>query len=427
MSEPNGSRLPAHGQDLACAGRLSRVAFFNPFRPAYVEDPYPALARLRAEAPVHWSPELDAWILTRYADCLEVLQNDESFSSDPARAGGTFGETISARRAIVPLGKAPIMGNSDPPVHDQLRAIVNRCFTPRVMDAAREAVRINVEALIADGEEGASFDVMRGLAEPLAVSTVLRHLGIPPDGWERVRGWSLAMMRVRAEGQDSGLFRAAEEARGEMLDYLARLAEMRAKSGNDRPGDVLDALLEAADAEAIDADELLMMLLHISLAGNGPTAMAVGNAVRALGESPEQLKWLTQNLESLPAAVEELLRFDPSTHFVARFAVTDTTVGGRTIRKGQQVHVMVGAANRDPERFADPDVLDLTRSENRHLTFGYGIHFCLGAPLARIELENALKGVLERFGTYEVVSADRGGTYQLRGLTRLEIRRRDSE
>jgi cytochrome P450 len=313
------------------------------------------------------------------------------------------------------------MGNSDPPVHGQLRSIVNRCFTPRVMDAVRESVRTNVEALLESGSQGEAFDVMPGLAEPLAVSTVLQHLGIPPEGWERVRQWSLAMMRVRAEDEDARVFGAAEEARGEMLDYLAQVAQLRGQADEER-NDVLTAVLDATDAEAIDPDQLLMMLIHISLAGNGPTAMAIGNAVKALGETPGQLNWLLEHLESLPAAVEELLRYDPSTHFVARFALDDAMVGGRTVRKGQQVHVMVGAANRDPARFTDPDDLDLTRADNRHLTFGYGIHFCLGAPLARIELEVALKAVLEKFGLYEIVRAERGGTYQMRGLSRLEIR-----
>ena len=398
------------------------VAFFNPFRPAYLEDPYPSLHRLRSEEPVHWSRELDAWVLTRYDDCLRVLQDDDPFSSDPVSARGDFGLDVARKRAEAPLGLAPIMGNTDPPDHTRLRTIVNRGFVPRVMEAMRPGIERACDQLLEDWRPGQPFEVISGYAEPIAISAVLEHLGVPREGWGPFRHWSLALMRARAEGAgEPGVIEAAEEARGEMLDYLAEVAEARDAAAEAGPGDVLSVLLDACDDETIDPDEMLMMLIHISLAGNGPTAMALGNAAWLLAQQPDAQLFLRSNPDRLPGALEEMLRFESSTHFVVRFAKEAANFGARTIQPGQQIHVMVAAANRDPERFPDPDVLDFSRTDNRHLSFGFGIHFCLGAPLARLEMGIAVAKLLERGAPFRALDSERGGTYQLRGLRRLRI------
>lgn len=397
------------------------VPHFNPHTRQYLEDPYPALHRLRASEPVHWSAKAGAWIVTSFAACQAVLQDDDGFSSDPVAGGGEFGEAIARRRAEVPLGDAPIMGNSDPPEHTRLRAIVNRGFVPRAIESMRPNIERAVDALLEEAPRSEPFEVMTGLAQPLAVATTLQHLGFPRDSWEQVRDASLAMMRARAEGAaQPEVVAAAGAAREAMLDYLARLAESRERA-REGPRDVLAVLFEAMDDEAISANELLMMLIHISLAGNGPTSMSIGNALWVLSRHPEHVAALRSDPAAIPAAVEELLRFEAPTHYVARFARKDVRLGARTVRAGQQVHVMIAAANRDPARFPNPDTLDFARADNRHLTFGYGIHFCLGAPLARLELEIALRKVLERFGAFSVLGWERGGTAQVRGLARLFI------
>lgn len=400
------------------------MAFFNPLRPAYFQDPYPSLHRLRREDPVHWSRDLDAWVVTSHEHCLGVIQDDESFSSDPGRAGGPFGEEVRRKRAGTPLGGAPIMGNSDPPVHTALRSIVNRGFTPRAIESAREEVERAVAALLADlPTPGRPFDAIAQFAEPLAVSTVLQHLGIPREDFGRFREWSMALMRARAEGTaGAGVLEAAAQAREDMLGYLAQLTEQREAAAGETDNNVLSVLVDACDEGAIEPDEMLMMLIHISLAGNGPTAMAIGNALAALAAFPGVQERLRAEPELVPAAVEELLRFDSSTHFIVRFALRDKALGARTVRAGHQVHVMVGAANRDPARFADPDVLDIERADNRHLSFGHGIHFCLGAPLARLELQVALRRFLEHTGPFEVVEGSRAPSYQVRGYQRLILR-----
>lgn len=399
----------------------ARVALFNPFRPAYIENPYPVLARLRSSEPVHWSPDFGAWVVTTYADCLRILQDDEAFSSDPANASGDFGARVRLRRSEVPLGQAPIMGNSDSPVHQRLRTVVNRAFTPRALEAQRARIESQVAGLLQPAEPGSAFEVVSSLAEPLAVATVLDYLGFPAESLDQVRYWSLAIMRARAEGAgEPGVAEAAAHAREEMLGFLAGLAESRADSDQ---SNVISVLIEATDEGMMEPDEMLMMLIHISLAGNGPTAMAIANAAWLLAQHPEEQHWLRQHPDATPAAVEELLRFESSTHFVARFALQDVKLGSRTIRKGQQVHAMVGAANRDPERFPNPDVIDFERADNRQLSFGFGVHFCLGAPLARQELDLSIRGLLAAYpGGFEMVDVVRGGSYQVRGFQRLLIR-----
>ena len=401
------------------------MAFFNPFRQAYLEDPYPTLHRLRAEEPVHWNRELDAWVVTSYDACLQIIQDDESFSSDPGNAGGAFGAEVRQKRLMAPLGAAAIMGNSDPPVHTHLRSIVNRGFTPRVIEAARPKIERVAGLLLDDIPSGQEpFDVIALFAEPLAVTTVLHHIGVPRDDFAQFRQWSMALMRARAEGGAvPGVMEAAAEARERMLGYLGGLAETREGASGEAPRDVLSVLIAACDESDIEPDEMMMMLIHISLAGNGPTAMALGNALATLAAHPEAQERLRSEPALITAAVEELLRFDSSTHYIVRFALHDTKVGARTIRAGQQVHVMVGAANRDPARFPNPDVLDFQRSDNRHLSFGYGIHFCLGAPLARLEQQVALEQFLSRVSRFEVVGGARAPSYQVRGFQQLVVRR----
>ena len=402
------------------------MAFFNPFRPAYLEDPYPSLHQLRSQEPVHWSRDLEAWVVTSYAECLQALQDTETFSSDPVRGGGPFGQEVARRRAEAPLGMAPIMGNSDGADHMRLRAIVNRGFTPRVMESMRPGIERAVESLLAEADPSAPFEVMSGFAEPLAVSVVLEHLGIPREDFGRFREWSLALMRARAEGgAQPGVLESAGRAQGEMFDYVAQLAEMR-DAKHDAAADIVSVLLDACDEEAIAPEEMLMMLIHISLAGNGPTAMALGNGIAALGAQPEGLARFIADPELTQSAIEELLRFDSSTHFVVRFATAATRLGTRPVRPGQHLHLMVGAANRDPARFERPDTIDLGRTDNRHLSFGYGVHFCLGAPLARLELAIGLRRFVERFGEFVTIEREVLPNYQLRGLRRLVIKSESS-
>jgi cytochrome P450 len=372
------------------------VAFYNPFRPSYIENPYPALAQLRASEPVFRSPDLNAWVVTAYAECLQALQDDQSFSSDPVHASGGLGASVAKNRAETPMGAVPILGNSDPPDHTRLRAIVNRAFTPRAVASMRPHIEELTGTLLDAAEPDRPFEVMSSFAEPLPVITALRMLGFPDEDHEAVHSWGSAIIRARSDGADDPrVVAAAAVAHDDFSAYLERFASEKAPSA---PDTVIATLLAAGASEGrISLDEVMMLLIHISMAGNGPTAYLLGNTLHLLLEHPEVTALLRERPDLIPNAVEEFLRFESPTHIVPRFALAESRLGKKRIATGDTVYVVIGAANRDPAQFPDPDRLDLQRKELRHLSFGMGIHFCLGARLARLEAAVALESVLRRF------------------------------
>ncbi len=396
------------------------MAYFNPFRPAYLRNPYPALERLRRQDPVHRSPQLDAWVLTAYADCDRVIHDDQAFSSDPAHASSRLGEAVRTTRASVPFGDVPILGNSDPPDHTRLRAIVNRAFTPRTVAGLAPTIEQRAGSLLDGVSPDEPFEFMAGLAEPLAVLTVLEFFGVQPPDRDRLRDWSAAIMSARSASEaDPAAIAAARDAGQELKSYLRNAAA----SASLRPG-LLATLMEAEGPDpGLSLDEVVMLLIHISFAGNGPTAFLLGNGALALASHPSQAECLRREPDLLPAAVEELLRFDSPTHIITRFARAPARLRDKSIRTGDTLYLVLGAANRDPQRFPNPDTLDLSRPDNRHLSFGLGIHFCLGAPLARLEAAIAFRILLQRFPNLRLadVQVERGDTFLLRGPRRLRL------
>ncbi|WP_322796057.1 cytochrome P450 [Tepidiforma sp.] len=388
------------------------MAFFDPARRGYAEDPYPSLERLRREEPVHWSTALGAWVVVRQADCAAVLQDTERFSADPEREGAELGRRVAAHRRAMPFGGAAILGHADGAEHARLRAVVNRAFSARAVAARREMAAGLVRELLEGVRPGAPLEVMEGLARPLAVLTALAQFGVPREQGPAYFAAANAVMRARVDGLDAP--GAAEEAVAAGRFLLGLLA--------DADGDtLLGTIGQAVDGGEVTPEEAVMLAVHIALAGNIPTAMALGTALEALARFPEAREAVLQHPLLAGEAVEEALRWDSPTHAVPRFAVSETELGGRRIRAGQQVLVMVGAANRDPERFEAPGEFRLERPERRHLSFGVGSHFCLGAPLARAELSEAVREVLARFGRYRVAEAVRGGSFLVRGFARLVV------
>ncbi|PFG73995.1 cytochrome P450 [Tepidiforma thermophila] len=398
------------------------MVFFRPDRPGYGENPYPELERLRRAEPVHWSANLGAWVLTRYAECEQVLLDAETFSADPADEGGPAGERVAAHRAAMPLGDAPILGHEDGPDHARLRGVVNRAFGARAIAGRQRDIRAIVAELLGRAEPGRPFELMGGLARPLAAMTALQHFGLPPARWEGFHAAALAVMRARVEGLSDPAAPAGAEA---AADYILEALDEAAPAPGEDGSTVASELARALDAGELSAAEAVMLLVHIGLAGNGPTAMALGHAVAALAAHPAAGEAMLRGDLAPGAVVEETLRWDSPTHAVPRFALADVQVGGRRVRAGQRLLVMIGAANRDPERFAEPDRFDPWRREDRHLSFGVGKHYCLGAPLARAELAIALEELVRRFGVPRVVEAVRGGTLLVRGFERLVIAPRE--
>lgn len=398
------------------------MAFFNPFRPSYTQDPYPALARLRAEEPVHRSRELGGWVLTRHEDCAYVLREQALFGNDPLLASGGMRAHVEATRAKSPLGSTPTLGSSDPPVHPRLRGLIGRAFTPRMVEEERPVAAAVVAALLDEASPALPFDLMSRCAEPLPVIVVSDLLGL--DGEERgpVRAWCETLVKVIAGGDlPPEVYREGERAKASLLEFLRAYTE---RHRGDVSKKVLSILVEAeAQGDRLSMDELLSFTVFLYTAGSGPTAYMLGNAVLTLLAHPAALGRVRADRTLLRRAIEESLRWDSATQVLLRFAREDCEVGGRKVLKGDTLYVMVGAAHRDPAVFARPDEFDLDRplATSQLLSFGAGPHFCLGQPLAFVEGEVALDALLDRFPRLQVAPGgfERGGTFLLRGPKRL--------
>ncbi len=398
------------------------MAVFNPFLPSFQADPYPQYAALRAADPVHFSLALQAWVLTAWEDCALVLRDDETFSSSSNSASGQLAEVLQQQRREFPLGETPTVLNSDPPVHTRLRSLLNRAFTPRAIEGLRPRIEEIAASLLGDVDApNGRFDVAGGFAQPLPIIVIAELLGVPPEDRDRFKRWSAAIARTTDVLNTPAILDAAREATRELIAYMDEVVAQR----RDAPGaDILTALAAAEEeGERLSHDELLAFSILLLLAGHETTTNLIGNGLLALAARPELVARLRAEPSLLPSAVEELLRYDSSVQGVVRFARRRTELGGRSIEQGAALLPMVGAANRDPARFGDPDELDLARSPNRHLAFGRGIHFCLGAPLARLEGEVAFRALLERFPQPRVAGdgVERSGTLLLRGVGRLEL------
>ncbi len=391
---------------------------FNPMDPEFLADPYPTYHRLRAEDPVHHSP-LGFWVLTRYEDVSAVLR-DPRFIKEPLAA------LVAARfGAEVPRGVGLSMLDRDPPDHTRLRGLVSKAFTPRVVEGLRPRMQQIVDGLIARAQSVGSMDLIEEFAYPIPVNVICEMMGVPVKDHERFKGWSLDIARGLDSiwlPPDSEVPRRSAAARHAISDYFRELIAERRASPR---GDLLSALIAAEEADdKLNEEELLATCILILIAGHETTVNLIGNGVLALLRHPDELRRLRQTPGLITNAVEELLRFDGPVQRTARVAGDDAMIGGRTIRKGDMVMPFIGAADRDPAHFPDPDRLDLSRGDNRHIAFGWGIHFCLGAPLARVEGQIAIDTLVRRLPRLELVteSPEYRQSLTLRGLKTLPVK-----
>ena len=368
---------------------MSSEVLFDPFLAGFNADPFPHYQRLREADPVHQSP-LGFWVLTRYEDCVAVLR-DQRFG----RAGFEgFLESIYGAPTHERLPRSMLF--QDPPDHTRLRALVSRAFTPRVVEGLRPRIQQVVDGIIDRALDARSMEVIGDLAYPLPVTVISEMLGVPAGDQESIKGWSADIARsLDAIGLqvDPDIVERGRVARRAIGDYFRQLLPERRR----QPRNDLLSLLIAAEEQGdkLSEGELLSTCILLYIAGHETTVNLIGNGLLALLRHGDQLKRLREEPALAASAVEELLRYDGPVQRTARFTTVDVEIGGRAIDKGAMVVTVIGAANRDPAQFPEPDRLDLGRIDNRHIAFGFGIHFCLGAPLARLEGQVAL-GTLAR-------------------------------
>jgi len=385
--------------------------------PEFVADPYPTYHRLRAKDPVHHSP-LGFWVLTRYEDVVAVLR-------DPRLAKEAIASVVAARFGVeVPPGMGVSMLDRDPPDHTRLRGLVSKAFTPRVVEALRPHIQQIVDGLLERVEGAGSMDLIEEFAYPLPVVVICEMLGVPVEDHERFKGWSLEIARsldLILQPPDSDLARRSADARQALTDYFRGLIAERRASPR---ADMLSALIAAEEAgDKLSEQELMATCILLLVAGHETTVNLIGNGTLALLRHPDELRRLRENPALIGSAVEELLRYDGPVQRTARIPSAAVTIGGLTIDAGEMVMPFIGAADRDPAHFPDPDRLDIARSDNRHIGFGLGIHFCLGAPLARLEGQIAINTLVQRLPKL-ALATDRPEYRQsltLRGLKTLPV------
>jgi cytochrome P450 len=409
---------------------MSTITGFDPFAPEVIADPYPHYARLRDETPVAWIPEQNLWMVTRYDDVVAVLHDPSTYSSADgmgALMSGRVGRNrVDARELLgLDLRAMRVLIATDPPDHTRLRRLLARAFTPRAIAELephlREVCERLVDDLLAAADRG-SGDLVAQLAFPFPVIVIAELLGIPPERRDDFKRWSDALV-----GALSGAWNPteAQQTLAEMFMYLADVVERRRLE----PGDDLISRLVAGadpdDPDSLSSIEITLFAVLLLVAGNETTTNLIGNAVDLLLRHPDALAELRADPGLIATAVEEFLRLESSNQLGNRRAARDTALGGVPMPAGTYVHIGIGAANRDPDQFPEPDRLDPRRHPNRHLAFGVGIHACAGMWLARMEGQVAIGRLVQRFGTIERAGAFvRGGRARFRGFLRYPVRLR---
>jgi len=364
----------------------------------FAGDPYPTLALLRDTDPVHWSDSLGGWILTRYDDILPTFKDVAAYSNE-GRLGRAAAYLPAEARGRLQVFEAHYQTkgllHSDPPDHTRLRRLVLRAFSPRVIEAMRPRIQQIVDGLIDQVADVGTMEAVQDLAFALPLTVLAELLGVDATMGPRFRGWADRLLAFQGQNRPAEhLLLAAQDALLEARQYLADLiARRRRDPGTDLislmacPGDGVEAL---SDAEIINTGITLLT------AGHETTASLIGNGLYTLLSHPEQWARLKADPALLGPAIEEMLRFESPVARQPRLLQRDTELRGRRLREGQMVFQMLGAANRDPSQFRAPDAFDIGRDPNRHIAFGQGIHFCIGAPLSRAEGQIMFRAILDR-------------------------------
>ncbi len=407
-------------RDIAAAPTpdVAALSLYHLLEPEVLANPYPLFRRLRTEDPVHWDPFLHTWVVTRYADVMEVLHTfsaNRTHTPEKLEAMGLSDLSPIARLMVKQ------MLFMDPPQHTRLRKLASHAFTPGRVAVLRSHIREIVSRLLDQVQPKGRMDVIRDLAEPLPAIVTAEMLGVPVEDRERLKCWSADFAEMLGNFQHNPdrvphMLRTVRD----MTSYFYQAIHQRRTSDEGLVASLMNAEI---DGDRLTDEEVVATSIVTMVGGQETTTNLIGNGVLTLMRNPGELERLRGDLSLIPSAVEEMLRYESPSQHTGRLAPVDRELGGRTIRKGQAVMAVMAAANRDPERFPDPDKFDITRQDNRHLAFGYAAHFCFGAALARIEGQETFEGVLRRMPTLALtpeplVWRNNSG---LRGITALNV------
>jgi cytochrome P450 len=356
------------------------VEEYNPFAPEVKEDPYPYYAWLRAERPVYQNETLGFWAISRYADVVAAARDTEAFSS----AQGIGPEKV----------RLPMMITQDPPAHRRLRSLAGKAFTPRMVAGQEGRIREIVNELLDRVIEGGSFDLTRDLAYPLPVIVIAEMLGVEPERRDDFKRWSDAVIGTFNGPLQGDRLGEYLQTWNEFKAYFTETIEQRRREPRD---DLITNLIRADEGgTSLTESEMLNFCLLLLVAGNETTTNLITNGALALFTHPKQAALLRERPQLIESMVEESLRYDSPIQGTFRTTTRDVEVAGETIPADSKVILLWSSANRDAGQFAEPDRYDITRADNDHVAFGIGIHFCLGAPLARLEARVATQEVLRR-------------------------------
>ena len=391
--------------------QAAAVSGFDRFDPSFLEDPYPFYKALYGQPPMVLELENPTMLLARYADVVAALRDPVTFSSAPIRQ--------FAQSDI--FGGVPTLILTDPPVHTRLRRLVNQAFAPRRIREMEPRIRQIADGLLSRVEQAGSFEVMKDLAEPLPTMVIAEVLGMPSADYQMLKEWSDALLEVSNVPPGAPPPAGFNEAQAaERAYFKARYEELRRNPGND----LMSGLIQAQESDKLSFDEVAGFFNLLLLAGNETTTNLIGNGLYALMRHPEQLDLLRRDPALIGGAIEEMLRWDCPVQATGRNVIREGEFAGIRLRPSMGVAVLNGAANRDPAQFPDADRFDIRRDPNVHIAFGEGIHFCLGAALARLEGSIAIGAALSRFPRLHLAEGEdvpHKKSFHVRGLARLPL------
>jgi cytochrome P450 len=398
----------------------SALSLYHLLDPEVLANPYPLFHRLRTEDPVHWDAFLHTWVVTRYVDVLEVLH---TFSADRTHTPEKLQSMGLSQMGPIAQLMVKQMLFMDPPAHTRLRSLASQAFSPGRVAVLRSHIREIVNLLLDGVQSKGQMDIIADLAEPLPGIVTAEMLGVPSSDRLQLKTWSADFAEMLGNFQHNPehaprMVRTVHDMTSYFRDTIRRQKDLP------QEGLVHSLMTAEVNGDRLTEEEVVANSIVTMVGGQETTTNLIGNGVLTLLRNPGEIKRLQQDPALIPTAVEEMLRYESPSQHTGRIAPQDIELGGRTIRKGQAVMAVMAAANRDPERFPDPDRFDVARTDNRHLAFGYAAHFCFGAALARVEGQEVFEAVIRRLPDMELQPGPLTwrNNLGLRGLNTLPVK-----